>query len=99
MPALVAAGPGDRSAQLALGVFTYRIAGAIAAMAAGLGGLDVLIFTGGVGNTPPMSGARNCTRIGFLGVDLDPELNERASTDADVATSASLAPNHGDRVA
>ena len=47
--ALEAAAPDDESAQLALGVYTYRIAGAVAAMTAALGGLDALVFTAGVG--------------------------------------------------
>jgi len=91
LPALAAAALDDRSAQLALDVYTYRIAGAVAAMTAALGGLDVLVFTAGVGERSADVRARICIRLGFLGVELDPELNDRVSLDADVATSASRA--------
>ena len=89
LAALTAAEAHDKSAQLALGVYTYRIAGAVAAMTAALGGLEVLVFTAGVGEHSANVRARICTRLGFLGVELDPELNDRASPDADVATSES----------
>ena len=72
VPALEAAEPVDDSAQLALDVYTYRIAGAIAAMTAALGGLDVLVFTAGVGEHSVKIRALVCTRLGFLGVELDP---------------------------
>ena len=91
LPALAAAALDDRSAQLALDVYTYRIAGAVATMTAALGGLDVLVFTAGVGERSADVRARICIRLGFLGVELDPELNDRVSLDADVATSASRA--------
>jgi acetate kinase len=76
----------DYSAQLALGVYTYRIAGAVAAMTAALGGLDALVFTAGVGENSARVRADVCNRLGFLGVHLDPRLNEGASPDADLAT-------------
>ena len=91
LPALAEAASDDRSAQLALDVYTYRIAGAVATMTAALGGLDVLVFTAGVGERSANVRARICIRLGFLGVELDPELNHRVSPDADVATSASRA--------
>ena len=79
----------DERAQLALGVYTYRIAGAVAAMAAAAGGLDALVFTAGVGEHSVRVRADVCERLGFLGVELDPELNERSTPDSDVATSES----------
>ena len=91
VPALEAAEPVDDSAQLALDVYTYRIAGAVAAMTAALGGLDVLVFTAGVGEHSAKVRALVCMRLGFLGVELDPELNDRAVPDADVAAPESAA--------
>jgi acetate kinase len=67
-------------------VYAYRIAGAVAAMTAALGGLDALVFTAGVGENSARLRADVCNRLGFLGVQLDPELNEGASPDADLAT-------------
>ncbi len=87
--ALEAAARDDERAQLALGVYTYRIAGAVAAMAAAAGGLDALVFTAGVGEHSARVRADVCERLGFLGVELDPELNARSIPDSDVATSES----------
>ena len=60
------------SARLALDVYVHRLRGAIAAMAAALGGLDVLVFTGGVGERAARSARWPRTGLGFLGVALDP---------------------------
>ena len=45
---------GDAAARLALDVYVYRLRSKIAAMAAALGGLDTLVFTGGVGENQPL---------------------------------------------
>jgi acetate kinase len=82
---LEVAAPDDESAQLALQVYTYRIATAVAAMAAALGGIDAIAFTAGVGEHSPFVRAAVCARLGFLGVELDPELNERSTRDGDIA--------------
>ena len=74
---------------LALAVYTYRIAGAVAAMTVALGGLDALVFTAGVGEGSAPVRAGICARLGFLGVELDPAANEAAEPDAEVATAAS----------
>jgi acetate kinase len=74
---------------LALAVYTYRIAGAVAAMAVALGGLDALVFTAGVGEGSAYVRAGICARLGFLGVELDPAANEQAEPDAEIATAAS----------
>lgn len=74
---------------LALAVYTYRIAGAVAAMAVALGGLDALVFTAGVGEGSASVRAQICDRLGFLGVELDAAANERAKPDAEIATAAS----------
>jgi acetate kinase len=57
----------DPAAQLALSVFTYRVACAVGAMAAGLGGLDALAFTGGVGEHSAGVRSGVCKRLRFLG--------------------------------
>ena len=74
---------------LALRVYAYRVAVAVAAMAVPLGGLDALVFTAGVGEHSAEVRARVCAHLGFLGVALDAEANAAASPDADVAASAS----------
>jgi acetate kinase len=82
---LAAEGAGDPAAALALAVYVHRIAGAVAAMATSLGGLDALVFTAGVGERSPAIRERVCGRLGFLGVELDPARNADAEPDADVA--------------
>ena len=68
----------DPAARLALDVFAYRVAGAVAAMAAALAGLDALVFTGGVAERSARARADVCGRLGFLGVRLDPGRNAAA---------------------
>jgi acetate kinase len=78
---------------IALAVYTYRIAGAVAAMAVALGGIDALVFTAGVGeNSAPVRQAV-CARLSFLGVALDEPANATALPDSDIA-----APGSGVRV-
>jgi acetate kinase len=65
----------DSAAVLALDVYVHRLRAGIAAMAASLGGLDALVFTGGVGENSPEVRSRACSRLGFLGVSVEPGLN------------------------
>jgi acetate kinase len=81
--------PRDLEDTLALAVYAYRIAGAVAAMAVALGGLDALVFTAGVGEGSASVRAAICARLGFLGVELDAAANERAEPDAEIAAAAS----------
>jgi len=57
----------DPAAGLAVAVFTYRVACAVGAMAAALGGLDALVFTGGVGERSERIRNEVCERLRFLG--------------------------------
>ena len=75
--------------RLALDVFAHRVAGAVAAMAAALGGLDALVFTAGIGEGSAQVRERVCARLGFLGVELDVEANRAAQPDADLAAAPS----------
>jgi acetate kinase len=75
---------GDGDAGLALGVYVHRLRAGIAAMAASLGGLDTLVFTGGVGENSAAVRAAAAGGLGFLGVALDPEANIGARPDVDV---------------
>lgn len=87
--ALEATVSGDETAQLALDVYTYRIASAVAAMCAALGGLDAVAFTAGVGEHSPAVRSAVCERLGFLGVKLESDLNEHSTPDADIAAQES----------
>jgi len=75
------AGRGDAEAQHALDVYGHRLRGSIAAMAASLGGLDALAFTGGVGENSAEVRRLACEGLGFLGIELDPERNGAAAGD------------------
>jgi acetate kinase len=73
---------------LALRVFCRRVAGAVAASAAALGGLDAIVFTGGIGENAAAVRSRICERLAFLGVRLDAARNEAASPDCYVHAGA-----------
>jgi acetate kinase len=79
---LVGAAAGEADALLGLDVYVHRLRAGIAAMAASLGGLDVLAFTGGVGERAPEVRRRAADGLGFLGVSLDPDRNAAADGDA-----------------
>jgi len=74
----------DRDAELALDVYLHRLAGAAAAMAAAAGGLDALVFTGGVGEHAPAVRAGAGERLAFLGVAVDRAANMEAAGDTDL---------------
>ena len=76
---------------LALDVYLHRLVAGIAAMVAALGGLDALVFTGGVGEHAPEVRARAVAGLEHLGVTLDAEANAHASEDADVTGAGSSA--------
>lgn len=67
-------------AREAIELFTFRIAGEIARLAATLGGLDAVVFTAGVGENQPAVRADVCQRLGWLSLDLDPAANAANAT-------------------
>jgi acetate kinase len=71
----------DPDASLALDVYVHRLRAGIAAMAAALGGIDALVFTGGVGERSSEVRARAAAGLGFLGVALDEARNREAGDD------------------
>jgi acetate kinase len=77
------AAAGGQDARLALDVYIHRLRAGIAAMAAALGGLDVLAFTGGVGENSPVVRSEAAAGLGFLGVRLDAERNAAGGGPAD----------------
>lgn len=80
---------GDGDAALALAVYQHRLRSQIAAMAAALHGLDVLVFTGGVGERSPAVREEACSGLGFLGVALDAGANAGRQGDGDVSAAGS----------
>ena len=76
-------------ARLALSVFVHRVAGAVAAMTAALGGVDAVVFTAGIGENSPELRACICAPLGFLGLALDEEANRSARPDCEIAAAGS----------
>jgi acetate kinase len=81
------AATGEPSASLALDVYIHRLRAGIAAMAAALGGLDALVFTGGVGEHCGEVRAAAAAGLAFLGVALDPACNSDAHADAEIGAA------------
>jgi acetate kinase len=82
---LTRAAAGDARSELARDVYLHRLAASVAAMTAALGGLDALVFTGGVGENSAEIRSRLATRLGFLGVQVDYQRNDTGSGDRDIA--------------
>jgi acetate kinase len=79
---------GDPDATLALDVYIHRLRAGIASMAASLGGIDALVFTGGVGERAPVVRARAADGLGFLGVELDAARNNGGTDDREIGAPA-----------
>ena len=58
-------------------MFCYQVKKCIGGYAAALGGLDTLVFAGGIGENAATVRARICDGLGFLGIDLDQERNAK----------------------
>jgi acetate kinase len=78
---LEAADAGHEAARLAIEVYVHRLRGAVASMAAAMGGVDALAFTGGVGENSARIRAAVCERLAFLGVAIDDDLNAGSNSD------------------
>jgi len=83
-----AAQAGHVRSQLALSMYVFRIRKTIGAYAAVLGGLEVLVFTAGVGEHSAEIRASVCQNLDFLGIRLDSQLNRDCRPDAEISASA-----------
>lgn len=77
---LAACDQGDPRAELAIEVYIHRLRREMGGMIASLEGLDLLIFTGGVGENAALIRQRACAGFEFLGLKLDPVLNQPPSS-------------------
>ncbi len=77
----------DVRAAEAVALFCYQVKKWIGAFAAALGGLDTLVFSGGIGENAPAVRARICDGLGFLGIELDEKRN--AAGEAVISAAAS----------
>ncbi|WP_221388582.1 acetate kinase [Clostridium perfringens] len=71
-----AASNGDKRAQLALDIFHYRIRAEIGSFIVNMGGVDVIVFTAGVGENSPETREECLKDLEFLGLTLDKEKNK-----------------------
>src|SRR5579884_1016627 len=76
---------GHERARLAFEMFVYRVRCYIGAMSAAIEGLDVLVFTGGIGENSQEVRAGTCAGLEFLGVRLDETKNRSVSEDGEVS--------------
>jgi acetate kinase len=66
----------DVRAAEAVALFCYQVKKWIGAFAAALGGLDTLVFAGGIGENAPVVRARICDGLGFLGIEMEEQQNK-----------------------
>src|SRR5881275_861195 len=80
---------GHSRARLAFDIYIHRLRAGIGAMAAALGGIDVLVFSAGVGENSAEVRDAACKQLAFLGLKLDDAANVQGAPDADIAASDS----------
>jgi acetate kinase len=83
---------GEDMAELGLDVYVHRLRAGIAAMTASLGGLDALVFTGGVGEHSPEVRARAAAGLAFLGLAIDGIRNAQAEGDVEITADGANVP-------
>jgi acetate kinase len=80
---------GNELAQLAFEMFVHRLRASMGSMAAVLGGMDAVIFTGGIGEHSPAVRQKACANLEFMGIQVDADKNADPALDADIAASES----------
>ncbi len=83
------ANQGDERAIRTISVFTYGIKKYIGAYAAAMGGVDVIVFTAGIGENSQETRAEACEGLEFLGVKIDPEKNKVHGKEAIISNNNS----------
>ena len=78
---------GNDRAKLALAIYIHRLRSCIGSMIASLGGLDALVFAGGVGENDSSVRAEVCEAFAFLGLRLDTEKNLQSPADQDISAA------------
>lgn len=76
MRTLLERAPADEHAAEAIDLFVYRMTRELGSLAAALGGLDAVVFTGGIGENAPLIRARVCQAASWLGLEFDAHSNE-----------------------
>ncbi len=76
-------------ARLAIDIFCYHVRKHIGALSAVLGGLDTLVFTGGIGENSAVIRSRICQPMGYLGIQLDSSLNDNGHEISEISSPGS----------
>ena len=84
-----AANDGNKRAILAQNMYFYRIKKYVGSYAAALGGVDIIVFTGGVGENQASCRAAVCEGLEFMGVKLDAEKNKVRGEEAVISSDDS----------
>jgi len=86
---LAEARKGNSRAKLAFDIFVHRLQSEIASMTASMGGIDVLVFTAGIGEHSPEVRAAACEQLRFLGIELEGKKNAESAADKVISTAQS----------
>lgn len=84
-----AARAGNDSARLALDMFVYSVAKGVGALIPTLGGLDVLVFTAGIGENSPDIRSEVCLALKYMGVSIDAQKNSTRGTEIEISSLCS----------
>jgi acetate kinase len=76
---------GNKRAKLAFEIFCYKIKKYVGAYTAAMGGLDALIFTGGIGENSVLVRKTVCSNMAYLGLEIDNEKNENVKGECDIS--------------
>jgi acetate kinase len=80
---------GNKKAAVAFDLYNYRIKKYVGAYAAAMGGVDALVFTGGVGENAPLTRKAVCENLEYMGLKLDFDANDTAKGEAEISTADS----------
>jgi acetate kinase len=80
---------GNERAKLAFDMFVHRLRAGIGSMASILGGVDVLVFTAGIGEHSAQVRSAACSQLGYMGVEIDEERNREAVPDTLISSAES----------
>ncbi len=83
---------GDEFAQLAFDIYIHKLRCCIGEMLASLGGLDVLVFTAGIGEHSAIVREKTCADFEFLGLKIDKEKNTKPPMDTDISVPDAKIP-------
>lgn len=85
-----AAADGNERAALALDMYNYRVKKYIGAYAAAMGGIDILVFTGGIGENAYTTRLGSCIGLEYMGIEIDQENNKKTrGEECEISTAAS----------